>query len=125
MEISILKEFSQLTCFKMALGIMGKIILHKCKQTFNFSHQTQTAQSFDNQVCPVCHTMHTIHEWNMVLHQFCGDTIFEALKNCHSIYFETNQLVCHICFNHASKLNKIMHNKVNQNIKNYTIQNLL
>jgi hypothetical protein len=109
----------------MALGTMGKIIVHKCKQTFNFSHQTQIAQSLENHVCGMCHTMHTIHEWNMVLHQFCADTIFEALKNYHSIYSKTNQLVCHIYFNHASKLNKIPHNKFNQIIKNYTIQNPL
>jgi hypothetical protein len=70
----------------MALGTMGKIIMHKCQQTFNFSHQTQIIQSLDNHVCAMCHTMHTIHEWNMVLHQCCGDTIFEALQNYHSIW---------------------------------------
>jgi NAD-dependent SIR2 family protein deacetylase len=109
----------------MALGAMGKIIVHKCKQTFNFSHQIQTIQNLDNPVCAMCHTMHTTHEWNMVLHQLYGDTIFEALKNCHSIYSKVNQLVCHIYFNNAYKFNKILHNKLNQIIKSYTIQNLL
>jgi len=30
-----LKEFSQLTCLKMALGSVGKVIVHRCKQTFD------------------------------------------------------------------------------------------
>jgi hypothetical protein len=42
------KEFSQLICLKMALGIVGKIIVHRCKQIFDFSHQTKIAQSLDN-----------------------------------------------------------------------------
>ncbi len=73
----------------------------------------------------MCHIMHTTHELNMFLHQFCGDTIFEALKNCHSIYSKANQLVCHILFSHVSKLNKILHNKFSQINKSCTIQNHL
>jgi len=69
--------------------------------------------------------MQTAHKWNITLHQLCGDTIFEALKNYHSIYFEANQLICHILLSHASKLNKSLHNKLSQIIKSFTIQNIL
>jgi len=72
-------------------GLHEKYAYRKALQhIFNFFHNAKLGKSLDRQINAMARTMHTNHEWCILIFDLDCHTCFDTLKNIHLVNYKSD-----------------------------------